>query len=359
MDKFKSNREVWVDYAKAIGIILVIAGHLRLAKPISDFIYAFHVPLFFILSGYLYKSKDTFKTVISKDVRRLLLPYTYFYMISYGYWFLTGYLRHRNEYPGTSGVEERLLGLVVGVGYETHVSISISPHLWFLMGLFFVKFFYSLLQYISKENKLLITAGIIVLLITVVFINSSGYDLWLSLDSAVLSLPFFFIGVLLKSYRKWQLWFKNNLLNLFYLLLTIAATWYLSIYNGSANINTSYFGHNLLLFYITGLCGSLMIFSLSFILAVVPSKIVVFVSNNTLILLCIHGLIIIILRSIGLITNTQMNLLQATTTTLFILVLSVPAIYIITNYLPFLIGEKTTKPLRIKSLLVKESKYPV
>ncbi|MDM8058401.1 acyltransferase family protein [Klebsiella aerogenes] len=57
-------REVWVDYAKALGIILVVAGHVNrglyssgiyISKQFyalfDSVIYSFHMPLFFFLSG--------------------------------------------------------------------------------------------------------------------------------------------------------------------------------------------------------------------------------------------------------------------------------------------------------------------
>ncbi|HBX2115230.1 acyltransferase family protein [Klebsiella aerogenes] len=57
-------REVWVDYAKALGIILVVAGHVNrglyssgiyISKQFytlfDSIIYSFHMPLFFFLSG--------------------------------------------------------------------------------------------------------------------------------------------------------------------------------------------------------------------------------------------------------------------------------------------------------------------
>ncbi|WP_439237415.1 acyltransferase family protein [Klebsiella quasipneumoniae] len=65
-------REVWVDYAKALGIILVVAGHVNrglyssgiyISKQFytlfDSIIYTFHMPLFFFLSGLFFvKSID-------------------------------------------------------------------------------------------------------------------------------------------------------------------------------------------------------------------------------------------------------------------------------------------------------------
>ena len=58
------NRDYWVDYAKGIGILLVVYGHVSrgaynaglsmdadLYKLIDSIIYSFHMPLFFLLSG--------------------------------------------------------------------------------------------------------------------------------------------------------------------------------------------------------------------------------------------------------------------------------------------------------------------
>lgn len=66
------NRIEWVDIAKGIGIILVIVGHLLPSGSyVRTLIYAFHMPMFFILSGLIYKIPP--KNSICKD--RLLPTY--------------------------------------------------------------------------------------------------------------------------------------------------------------------------------------------------------------------------------------------------------------------------------------------
>lgn len=46
-----SQRIEWIDVAKGIAILLMVAGHTTIPKSISNFIWAFHMPLFFIASG--------------------------------------------------------------------------------------------------------------------------------------------------------------------------------------------------------------------------------------------------------------------------------------------------------------------
>lgn len=43
----------WVDVARGIGIIAVVAGHVWTRGPLRDAAYSFHMPLFFLLSGML------------------------------------------------------------------------------------------------------------------------------------------------------------------------------------------------------------------------------------------------------------------------------------------------------------------
>ena len=52
----------WIDLAKGIGIILVLIGHSKfLPITLKNYIYSFHMPLFFILSGYVFSNKYNFK----------------------------------------------------------------------------------------------------------------------------------------------------------------------------------------------------------------------------------------------------------------------------------------------------------
>lgn len=43
-----SNRIEEVDISKGIGMVLVITGHLCVSASLRNFIYSFHMPLFFI-----------------------------------------------------------------------------------------------------------------------------------------------------------------------------------------------------------------------------------------------------------------------------------------------------------------------
>lgn len=70
------ERIAWIDVSKGIGMLLVILGHtLPLNNRLCAYIYTFHMPLFFFLSGYVFSSKGTFWELIKKKSNSLLLPY--------------------------------------------------------------------------------------------------------------------------------------------------------------------------------------------------------------------------------------------------------------------------------------------
>ena len=78
--KMGKERIVFVDYARALGIFLVVFAHC-LQKYCdgmdfsNHFIYSFHMPLFFVISGFLLSLKDVKIEKLPRTAKRLLGPY--------------------------------------------------------------------------------------------------------------------------------------------------------------------------------------------------------------------------------------------------------------------------------------------
>lgn len=83
----KTNRNLTLDYLKAFAIILVVFGHclrygLGKGNDIFDnnvmkFIYSFHMPLFMLISGYLFGfsiQKHTLKENFINKIKTLMIP---------------------------------------------------------------------------------------------------------------------------------------------------------------------------------------------------------------------------------------------------------------------------------------------
>ena len=68
-----SQRIEYLDIAKGLGIFCIVIGHNAVPQGIYDWIYSFHVPLFFIISDYFYRQRPIAET-LAKIWRQLLLP---------------------------------------------------------------------------------------------------------------------------------------------------------------------------------------------------------------------------------------------------------------------------------------------
>ena len=121
------------DRLKALCIALMVIGHCEIAPGLHDFIYLFHIPLFFFVSGFFFKEGNALAK-IKLDVRRLLLPYA---------------------------VGVLLVALRYGIDAARTGDFSLLPHfgmsalfvgnlavgaIWFLPALFFCRAFFCLLS---------------------------------------------------------------------------------------------------------------------------------------------------------------------------------------------------------------------
>ncbi|MDF9409732.1 acyltransferase family protein [Pelotomaculum isophthalicicum JI] len=73
------NREKWLDIAKGIGIIAVVVGHSGYRE--AGLLYWFHMPLFFVISGFLFKPCFDWKSLLSwvnRRAQQFLIPYVSF-----------------------------------------------------------------------------------------------------------------------------------------------------------------------------------------------------------------------------------------------------------------------------------------
>lgn len=83
-----SKRNLYIDVMKGLLIILVVIGHLPFFEYDSrtlTLIYSFHMPAFLIIGGILshINDKSTYKKILCKRFKGILVPYFIFYLISF------------------------------------------------------------------------------------------------------------------------------------------------------------------------------------------------------------------------------------------------------------------------------------
>ncbi len=114
---------------------------LVFSRILSSWVYTFHMPLFFILSGAVFSigSQDKrYDSVVVSKLRRLLIPY-----FVYGIFFMIP-VKFLGDFYKSNNVLLALRSFIYG---------GDSGHLWFLPALFWCICFYSLLE------KLLLRLG--------------------------------------------------------------------------------------------------------------------------------------------------------------------------------------------------------
>lgn len=76
MSALTSKRITFLDTAKGIGMICVILGHMGNAS-INSIVFSFHMPLFFLLSGYFISRRKEWGELIPVKARHLIIPYLF------------------------------------------------------------------------------------------------------------------------------------------------------------------------------------------------------------------------------------------------------------------------------------------
>jgi fucose 4-O-acetylase-like acetyltransferase len=120
----------WVDSAKGVGIILVVIAHVWTRGPVRDAIYAFHMPLFFLLSGYMSKPR-AMGDFVPKLLRSMALPYVAFLLVLAA--FDLAFELWRGHHPIFRDWSDALWRLGLG-GSELRGPFTIF---WFVPALFF------------------------------------------------------------------------------------------------------------------------------------------------------------------------------------------------------------------------------
>ena len=174
MQQAGSRRLSFIDTARCIALFLTVFAHLySVNSDVRLYIYAFHMPLFFLLSGYLHKNVPS-GILIGKMARRLLVPFAFFLFLGYLYFVISsGDLR-------LDIIKGSIRGIILGK------SILANDILWFLLALFLVKIIGNLFILYPR------TAAVPTVLLFILFFLSKHN--WLYLGSTFMALPFYLIG---------------------------------------------------------------------------------------------------------------------------------------------------------------------
>lgn len=183
------KRAEYLDIAKGIGILLVVWAHAR--GPFSSYIYQFHMPLFFLISGYLFNERNTVKQFVVKKVQTLYLPFVFWNII-----FIVVERKLQLTLFSQKEFRDRIIQIILSVG-KSGVFLGAT---WFLAALFVVSVVYKIIDtYLPKKREM----SLVLLLICAV-IAYTGFTItfpYIISRTLILSV-FFAIGRVVRTYKE-------------------------------------------------------------------------------------------------------------------------------------------------------------
>jgi acyltransferase len=188
-----TNRSAALDVVRVLAVVAVVAGHAYSLHPWAPrLIFSWHVPIFFVLSGYLWTPGRALATEIRKRSRTLLVPYVGWLIIVTAGWWLVRLHRGRTLHEPFF---HRLFkgGAYIGMPYSAF---------WFITALFFAAVMYRLIEKLAGPWTPVAGAGVgIVGLVIAQHEPHALASVWWAAGLALPCLVFVATGTLLKLAR--------------------------------------------------------------------------------------------------------------------------------------------------------------
>ena len=280
-----------IDILKAVGIICVLIGHLYAPLPIKVFIYSFHMPLFFLISGFFLKTDRSLGFILSKSLRHLMIPY----LITYLAMTLIDVI-----FNGISAdrMINRLMMFVYGISSNIvpgeHFDITQIGPIWFLLALFWAQMIVVMTWHVKVNTGTLsrLLRGMIIILLSLIAIIT-GYRIWMPLAflNGVVASIFVWIGSEAKEQDLRKVLYKRST------IVIASVIWMICLiadYLRGMHFSISIFQFPLYgLGFIGAVCGAIVLLNLSRGLTMINLKPVMpFLSNigrSTLEIMCVHA----------------------------------------------------------------------
>ncbi|RXA19855.1 acetyltransferase [Methanosarcina sp. MSH10X1] len=366
----------WIDALKGMGIMLVVFAHHSLPVALDTYIFSFHMPLFFFISGFLFdfgKYAESGANFLKERFRSLIVPYFSFALLTCLFYFLldTGFQ------PGVTNIDFFANSAFYGVYsilYALGPLVSYNPPLWFLTCLFVTELlFYGFAKkYYPEPGKLvfgLIAAGVIgylysiyvpfrlpwnadVALSAVVFYGAGNlFRKFVQLEDTE-SGEKFIIGsgsradsIELHSKLKRVFFRADKFLPWIFILLNLLYLGYFLKFPTTEKVNMNVLKYgDFYSYYLLAFSG---IFAFVYLFRKIgSSKILEYYGRNSLIVLALHFPLKDILTKLALLgfgvelEYFYNNITFALSLTVLNLLCLIPVIFLINNHFPFLVGKK-------------------
>lgn len=278
----EKKRDNVLDIAKGIAIILMVIGHCYSKQNIVlTLIYAFHMPVFFMISGIIYGRKiySGGKIELKKQAKRLLIPYALFGM---AFGIMITLLNHQEGIITAIGKYVFQIICLKGVSVE-----------WYLPCIFLIEILFCFVLKISKPYRdyLNIFMTVIMFLVVCLFMKNN----LIVFQRVIIGYVFFSVGVYSCRLVEKKLPIYINILLMMLFIFS-------ACYNEMVSLVTVTLG-NPFFYVLNGILGTFLLVRFSVSLHARTEKSLnwiseklIYIGKSTLVILCTHMFYIEILR---------------------------------------------------------------
>lgn len=340
------RRIEWIDTAKGMGIFLVVLGHALPGRALSaTVIWAFHMPLFFFLSGLTAKSwSPGAAPALARGVKSLVVPYLFFSLVSIALFMLA----HKPGLPA-NGWGSQLRQMAYGVAGPDGQMLYNVP-LWFFTCLVSVRLVFAALTSVLRSKLALFASVVMLAAIAHLLVLPTFTSIAWNLDVALVALVFFSAGHAMQGsklmppdlpgMRRWTA--------LVVAILSLAAA---VVMNGRVDMNGRTFG-NPAWFYLGAFAGIALMAELARLLAGI--EFLKSLSRASIVIFPVHAMFWLLPYKVFSAIEwyvskiAHSDLLVATVTAVLEIGLCLPVYVAIREWAPFLIGQ-STRPVTLFS----------
>lgn len=312
----------------------MILGHANLVDDtLRTAIYSFHMPLFFVISGYLFKYRDL-KEQIAKSWKGIMVPYLLINIICFAIDFQSTF---RHSEISMTYLWDRLFPIGIGLGYDVGTLKPVCTPMWFFYIMFYLQI---VINVVGRKFKHCLIFTIVSLALCVLM-NYKGVNTLVPIDSLLMAVPFFYLGILLKTSMH-KVKNANGIIKATLPLFLFPFGLMIGIYNGRIDMDLFEFGKSIFLFYTSAMmiCWTLLFVALHVggnkvvqIISVGSPVIVGFNLTTTSIMLLVNKLFP------NLVYNNLIGIAVSLASLCFLILIS----FLVQKYLPAMLGYRKTR----------------
>lgn len=198
------NRDYTIDGIKALGLIFMVLGHCGF--PGTHFIYLFHMPIFFIASGYLFSENrvSTIKGMASylkRKITSLWLPYVKWNVL---FIVLNNVFVETHLYLNDClTINEIVIGILKIICFKG--GSLFASAFWFVRTLFFVEVLFAVFLFVCfqvsklKNNQIIASITLAIVSLTIAYVLSIKEINLFDLAPVFIGIFLFILGYLIKK----------------------------------------------------------------------------------------------------------------------------------------------------------------